>query len=192
MNGWIETYTGKKVFPLYPTPQSLCIEDIAHSLSLTCRFAGHCSELYSVAQHCCLVSDLLDEPWKMAGLLHDAAEAYLGDVVSPIKPFCRFDRGKNWGMTEFDYHEDLIICTIHNSGIADIADYFRRPEKVKAVDRAVLIYEHRYLMPGKQKWKIKATPLSRALIRELPPLKCWTWRRSEKEFLKRYKRLADG
>lgn len=87
---WIQTYTGRKFWPLDPRPEDIAVEDIAHALSMKCRFTGHCREFYSVAQHSCLVASLLDEAgadvkttaW---GLLHDAAEAYLPDVARPIK-----------------------------------------------------------------------------------------------------------
>lgn len=93
---WIQTYMGKKFYPFDPKILDICIEDIAHSLSLICRFNGHCTEFYSVAQHSCLVSGLAAEEAKhwgllaeldaaRTGLMHDAAEAYLGDIVTPIK-----------------------------------------------------------------------------------------------------------
>lgn len=69
-------------------PSEMRIEDIAHALSLQCRYGGHVKEHYSVAQHCVLVSRIVGElasetaRW---GLMHDAAEAYLVDVLHPIK-----------------------------------------------------------------------------------------------------------
>lgn len=82
----IRTFTGKCFDIKILDPDSICIEDIAHALTYTPRFGGHLEGFYSVAQHSFYVSDCLagtsDE---LAGLLHDASEAYLGDMPSPFK-----------------------------------------------------------------------------------------------------------
>ena len=82
---WIATYTGLKFHYLNPQPEEICIEDIAHALALTCRFGGHCKTFYSVADHSIHVGELLQYRWRRAGLLHDAHEAYLHDILRPIK-----------------------------------------------------------------------------------------------------------
>lgn len=91
----ITTYTGIVFNILEPT---FILEDIAHALSNTCRFAGHCNEFYSVAEHSVLVSLLmekLDLGDPMVGLMHDGHEAYLSDVPSPFKDlfpdWCKMD-----------------------------------------------------------------------------------------------------
>lgn len=83
----IVTYSGAVIDPLNPDPEQIRIEDIAHSLSNQCRFTGHTREFYSVAQHSVLVSYLCDPKDALWGLLHDASEAYLSDIASPIKQF---------------------------------------------------------------------------------------------------------
>lgn len=83
--GWIQTYSGLSFWPLDPDPQNIVIEDIAHALSMMCRYSGHCINFYSVAEHCVLIHDWLNEEKKW-GLLHDASEAYLVDIPRPIKP----------------------------------------------------------------------------------------------------------
>jgi hypothetical protein len=82
---WFTTYTGKKFYPFNPRIEDIDIEDIAHALSLICRFGGHLPEHYSVAQHSVLVSYLVPIELRLEGLMHDAAEAYIGDVIRPIK-----------------------------------------------------------------------------------------------------------
>jgi hypothetical protein len=81
---WIQTYTGQRFYPLDPRPDEIDITDIAHSLSLKCRFGGHCDRFYSVAEHSVLVYRHVGT---LEGLMHDAEEAYspFGDVPRPVK-----------------------------------------------------------------------------------------------------------
>ncbi|CCH02045.1 putative protein yfdR [Fibrella aestuarina BUZ 2] len=82
---YIQTYTGKRYYPIDPRPDDIDIEDIAHALSNICRFTGHTRQFYSVAQHSVLVSRQVDPEHKLAALLHDASEAYLTDLSRPVK-----------------------------------------------------------------------------------------------------------
>ena len=77
---WLQTYTGIQFWPLDPRPEEIDIQDIAHALSLLCRFNGHCQRFYSVAEHSVHVSTILAPEFGLWGLLHDAAEAYLSDI----------------------------------------------------------------------------------------------------------------
>jgi len=81
----IRTFTGLYMNVFEPTTEMICIEDIAHSLSLQCRFSGHLSEFYSVAEHSILCAGYVKYDSKLAALLHDASEAYMLDIPSPIK-----------------------------------------------------------------------------------------------------------
>ncbi len=84
---FITTASGRQFYALSDAPE-FCIDDIASALSKVCRYGGHCSHFYSVAEHSVLVSRIM-EYWDlgdpMEGLLHDATEAYLSDVVGPFK-----------------------------------------------------------------------------------------------------------
>lgn len=84
---WMQTFTGKKFYPLSPDRRLLDIRDIAHSLSLQCRYAGHVRRFYSVAEHSVRVSQSMGDDWVNAcwGLIHDASEAYLTDIPRPLK-----------------------------------------------------------------------------------------------------------
>ena len=82
----IQLHSGNYLDLLKPRPDDIHIKDIAHALSNICRFTGHTSMFYSVAQHSMLVSELVEDPMlRKAALLHDAAEAYIGDVSTPLK-----------------------------------------------------------------------------------------------------------
>ena len=82
---WILTASGKKVYFDEPEKSEFDILDIAHALSLLCRFNGHSRYFYSVAQHSYHASYLVPVRYALGALMHDAAEAYLGDVSSPLK-----------------------------------------------------------------------------------------------------------
>lgn len=84
---WMQTYTGKAFYAMDARAEDIDIADIAHSLSLQCRYNGHVDRFYSVAEHCVLLAELFPDDPNMAlwALLHDAAEAYIGDMVRPLK-----------------------------------------------------------------------------------------------------------
>lgn len=91
---FIQTYTGGRFDLDNPMPEQVNIEDIAHALSLMCRYTGHVKVPYSVASHCILVSRILedagyDADTVYAGLLHDSQEAFIQDVSSPLKAMLR-------------------------------------------------------------------------------------------------------
>jgi hypothetical protein len=88
---FMQTYTGRKFWPMDPRANEVCIRDIAHSLSLQCRYAGHCRRFLSVAEHSVLIARWVrgqtDAQTALWGLLHDASEAYLVDIPRPVKPY---------------------------------------------------------------------------------------------------------
>lgn len=87
---WLQTFTGRQFWPLDPRSDEIFIEDIAHSLAMQCRYAGHCLKFYSVAEHSVLLARwVLDNhgpEHALWALLHDASEAYLVDIPRPVKP----------------------------------------------------------------------------------------------------------
>jgi uncharacterized protein len=136
---FIVTYTGKRFYPLAPDLDDICIEDVAHALSMQCRFTGHVSDFYSVADHCLWVSVIAaelghpeDALW---GLLHDASEAYLHDIASPIKRQDAFALYRGAESTL----EDLIFAKFGLHG--------PRPPSVKWADKIMVTTEAQHLMP---------------------------------------------
>lgn len=87
---WIHTHTGRAVDLVRPRPEDICLEDIAHALAHQCRYTGHAKRFFSVAEHSVLCADQIYHETGIrslawSGLMHDAHEAYTGDVASPIK-----------------------------------------------------------------------------------------------------------
>lgn len=139
----IKTYTGKEFRFDQIDPEAIDIRDIAHALSHLCRFTGHTNLFYSVAQHCLLVSEKVPggPEIKLAALLHDAAEAYVGDLSSPLKKWLIADveevspreEAYNW------LHDTILEAVCKKYGV------FLR-SKVKDYDRAARIYEQQAFM----------------------------------------------
>ncbi len=84
----IITRSGKYFDFIDPKPEQIVIEDIAWGLSNNCRFGGQSLQYYSVAQHSVLASYIVPDGQELAALMHDAAEAYVGDMVGPLKQLC--------------------------------------------------------------------------------------------------------
>lgn len=82
---WMQTVSGRQFYPLHPRPEDVDPGDIAHALSLLCRYNGHVDRFYSVAEHCVLLSHAVSPENALWALLHDATEAYIGDMVRPLK-----------------------------------------------------------------------------------------------------------
>lgn len=128
---YFRTYTGRHVHPLSPSPGEISIFDVAHSLAQTCRFLGHTKGFYSVAQHCVLVSQNVPPEDALWGLLHDASEAYLCDLPSPIK--------RDREMAIYRAAEDRLM-----RAVCERYDLPREmPPSVKVADRLLLATEFR-------------------------------------------------
>jgi uncharacterized protein len=128
---YFRTHSGLHVHPLGPAPGEMSVFDIARSLSQMCRFLGHTEEFYSVAQHSVLVSEQVPCEDALWGLLHDASEAYLCDLPSPIK--------RDPEMTIYRIAEDrLMLAVCKRYGLRP-----KMPKSVVAADKALLATEFR-------------------------------------------------
>lgn len=194
---FIRTFTGRRFWPLDPEPEEVYIEDIAHALSLLCRFTGHSYGFYSVADHSLRVSKIAEKTalleWtpdpsgstagraafarEMAfwGLLHDASEAYLCDMPSPLK------RSPGLGQLYKGFEHALMETIIERFDLIP-----HEPAMVKAADRILLNTEMRDLMevPAEQaaQWQCGTA----ALLDTIYPLDAW---HAEQEFLRRFHSL---
>lgn len=190
----IETHTGLYVDTQDPQPDTITLEDIAHALSQTCRYGGHCTPYYSVAEHAVFVSRRIERKGystaaQMCALHHDDAEAYLGDIPRPLKPLL----GPSYeGLTK--RMDDAIVLAL------DLPPFGTYKEAVKDADNWSLFVEARYLIPsqgkgwwdgdqGAFKWNISDMP-SRIVTPDywlggLPPKK------AKKLYLARHAELTE-
>jgi uncharacterized protein len=176
----IQTFSGRRVNPFAPDPEQIVIEDIAQALANQCRFGGHCRSFYSVAQHSCLLTDLLaaaggDETDQLWALLHDAAEAYLVDLPHPLK---------HWSEVGARFREvetPLQAVILARFGLPP-----EPPAHLKEADRALLAAEKAALLPAVWDWP-ELEGVEPAVI-EIDP---WLPERAVHELRARFKALSD-
>lgn len=168
---WIQVHSGGSFWPLDPRPEELHIEDIAQGLSHVCRFGGQCATFYSVAQHSVFVSELCEEFTgsgadsekrrlnALAGLLHDAPEAFLGDVPRPVKvhlPKLQDIEARLWR-----------VCA-RKWGLADpqTGSPLHDEALVRQADDVALVTEKRRIMDHPLDWDIddRVRPVDRAIV----------------------------
>ena len=170
---WIETYSGKKFNFLEPSADDIDIIDIAHSLSMQCRFTGHTVAFYSVAEHSTICSVLVSKEKALEALLHDASEAYLSDIAGPLKPHIK-------GYKEI---EDKLMKVI-----ADKFDFeWPLSYEVHEADRLQLKTEAQYLLASHGKDWINAIDTGTRMGR-IP--KCFLPPEAKYVFLSRYDELT--
>ena len=170
---WMQTFTGRAVYPLDPDPADFDIVDIAHALSMACRYAGHVRRFYSVAEHCVLMARHFSAPVNRKwALLHDASEAYLVDVPRPVKPYLAGYR---------EAENDLMQMIALRFGLdGDM------PAAVKSADNRILCDERDQAMaPCVRDWNLEGPRLG-------VTLRFWSPEEAEREFLIAYGEIFGG
>jgi hypothetical protein len=165
---WMKTYTGQKFHFLDPDPDTIRIHDIAHSLSSLCRFNGHTQRFYSVAEHSYLVATLCPIRIGLHGLLHDASEAYLSDVIAPQKDLFK-GYGEMERVVQYAIYEKFKVTT----------DY----DTVHQIDQRMCLTEGEQLMGGTEGWGINGDPFGFEL-------NCWTPIEAENNFIDAFLRYS--
>jgi hypothetical protein len=165
----MQSFSGTWVYPLDPIPEEIEIKDIAHALSNLCRFGGHTTQFYSVAQHSLIMSTLVSRRLALEALLHDASEAYLVDIPRPIKAHLSEYRG---------FEDAMQRCIADKYGLI-----YPWPNELKDMDEVMLALEHRTVMTSGLLWdhdKLKTPNI------DIPPL---SNRMVEVMFLERFNKL---
>jgi hypothetical protein len=171
---WIQTFTGRQFWPLDPRPAEVHIADIAHHLSMDCRYSGAGRRFYSVAEHSVLMARAVSPRHRLAALMHDASEAYLRDMVRPLK---------RW-MPEYRTVEAAVTLAI----CARFELPAELPTEVKEADNRILHDERvQNLAPPPIPWKEEeqVEPLG-------VTLRFWTPTEAEFWFLTEFDHLTGG
>jgi len=167
-DSWIQTYTGKKFYIDNPKPEDIDIRDIAHSLSLKCRFNGHCNSFYSVAEHSVrIVKHVYPRVQRSSqsigdmeikgkfALLHDAAEAYMTDLPKPIKRI----------MPEYSKLENVLLDKILDKFGLDRYKNKTEWNEVMLSDVKILATEKKCIMsPEPDDWKLPEDPYDDIIV----------------------------
>lgn len=168
----IRTFSGGIIDLLDPQPDTIRVRDIARGLALTCRWNGQIKTFFSVAQHSVLMARMFDDPvLKAYALFHDASEAYIGDIVSPLKPF----------LTGYRDVEDRLLGAI----LATFGLQLPLPTEIKVADNRLLASEGIQLKAGGDaginwisRWDVANSHDPYEI--EIDP---WSWQQAEAEFL---------
>jgi uncharacterized protein len=172
-SGWLNTYTGRKFFPLDPDRDQIDIRDIAHALAAKNRYAGMTASPFSVAQHSVILSRLVSRENSLWALLHDASEAYLPDVPRPLKrlPIMAPYR---------EAEERLMRAIADRFGLS-----WPEPSEVKELDGRMIPTEAAQVFSRRHpEWHNRVDPIPGVVIR------CQRPEVAERSFLVRFKRLT--
>ena len=157
-----------------PQAAAIDIEDIAHALAMLCRFNGHGLRFYSVAEHSVHVSREIDTSLAMVGLMHDASEAYIGDVPTPLKRV----------LPELQVIEEKMLDVIAKR-FSLSRPSFRNPE-LKRADIQLLVDEKAALMvDGPEPW-----PVDGPDVKNPDRIQAWCPEQAKAQFLRRFRELS--
>lgn len=170
LGDWMQTYSGRMYWPLDPHADEVYIEDIAHALSNMCRYAGHCLNFYSVAEHSVHMSRYAAPADKKWALLHDASEAYITDIIRPLKPHL---------------HNYYQLEALNMNAICERFDMDSvMPENVKWIDNQILLDERdQNCSVPPADWNIPGLGLGITL-------EFWTPKEAERRFLEAFYKLG--
>ncbi len=174
MKPTIQTATGLYFNFRGMTDNEIVMEDLASALSKICRFTGHCKEFYSVAQHSVMVSYIVPPQFTFQGLMHDAHEAYVGDVSSPLKQLIA-----DYKKLERQVESRVRFCY----GLP-----YELDPSVKEADLVALVTERRDLMPsssGNGEWSWLEENYKPLPFTIVP----WEHRKAKAEFIRRFDEL---
>ena len=178
---WIQLVSGKPFWPLDPRSDEIEIADIAHALSMLCRYGGHCQGFYSVAEHSVLASHLVPAEHALWGLLHDATEAYLVDLPRPVKR-CIPEYGRR--------EEALAEVIAERFGLP-----WPMPAAVAHADTGALVIERFHLLaPSDRPWDYPGAKVEAqwAVKVALTSLACWSPVQASFAFLQRFEELTNS
>lgn len=184
---WIHTHTGKSLDLLDPQPDQICIEDVAHALGRVGRYTGHSHHFYSVAEHSVLCRRHVDisefrrddlegqRRLRRQTLMHDATEAYVNDLASPLKRLCA------------DYQ--AIEARVWIAIVAHFGLDLVHPFEVRKIDLRMLATEAPQVLPWPppRSWDLPvwAKPIPNVMI------ECWSPDTATETFLSEYRALSE-
>lgn len=167
---WMQLYSGHQFWPLDPRASEIHITDIAHALSMQCRYAGHCKRFYSVAEHSVHLSRVVSTENALWALLHDASEAYLVDVPRPVKPY----------LTGYKAAEAKVMAAVcERFGLPP-----EMPAEVHEADGQIIADERANMAPCVAPWAGYDKPIGVVL-------QFWSPAEAEAEFLAAYEELQN-
>lgn len=139
---WLGTVSGKKIDLLNPDPQQITLEDIAFALDNIPRFNGHTTQPWTVLDHSVAVARLVAPHLRLQALLHDASEAYICDMPSPLKRLI--------GAAYVDVERRIQGAIGWKFGVSLV----ELDDAVKQADAIMLMTEHQYFQPAALQWGV--------------------------------------